>query len=129
MSINNTKAASSAPETAEIRSLIINELARWHANEDALETAIPGVILYRFSAPTALAPIFYEPRISMALQGTKRVVLGDEEYVSGENRANGEFFLCLLGSLLFKAAGTNHGNFQRVGKDHAPFPLYHRKGS
>jgi hypothetical protein len=86
MSINKTKVASSALATSEIRSLIINECERWHANEDALETAIPGVILYRFSAPTELVPVFYEPRISVVLQGTKRVVLGDEEYVYGESQ-------------------------------------------
>jgi len=86
MSINKTKAAFSAPETSEIRSLIMNEFAQWHANDGAFETAIPGVILYRFSAPTEPAPIFYEPRISVVLQGTKRVVLGEEEYVYGASQ-------------------------------------------
>ncbi len=86
MRINKTKAASSAPETSEIRSLIMNEFAQWHAKDGALETAIPGVILYRYSAPTEPASLFFEPRISVALQGTKRVVLGDEEYVYGESQ-------------------------------------------
>jgi hypothetical protein len=86
MSINKTKAASSALATSEIRSLIITECARWHANDGALETSIPGAILYRFSALTEPAPIFYEPRISVVLQGTKRVVLGEEEYVFGESQ-------------------------------------------
>jgi hypothetical protein len=47
-----TKAASSSPETSEIRSLIMEEFAQWHAIDGALETAIPGVILYRCSTPT-----------------------------------------------------------------------------
>jgi AraC-like DNA-binding protein len=90
MRINKkAKAASSAPATAGIRSLIIDEFAQWHANDGALETAIPGVMLYRFSAPTALAPILLEPRISVALQGKKRIVLGNEEYVYGDS----QFFL------------------------------------
>jgi len=84
--INKTKAASSAPETSEIRSLIMNEFAQWHANDGALETAIPGFILFRYSAPTEPASLFFEPRISVTLQGTKRVVLGDEEYVYGESQ-------------------------------------------
>jgi hypothetical protein len=45
MSINKTTGASSAPATAEIRSLIINEFARWHANDGTFETAIPGFTL------------------------------------------------------------------------------------
>jgi AraC-like DNA-binding protein len=88
-SINKTKAASSAHATSEIRRLIINECERWHANDGAFQTAIPGAMLYRFSAPTELAPVFLEPRISVALQGTKRIVLGDEEYVYGDSH----FFL------------------------------------
>ncbi len=86
MRVNKTKTASNSPETSKIRSLIMKEFARWHASDGALETAIPGVTLFRFSAPTELAPVFLEPRISVALQGTKRIVLGDEEYVYGESR-------------------------------------------
>src|SRR5262245_10106408 len=56
--MNETKPVSSAPETSDIRGLIMNEFARWHANNGALETAIPDVILYRYSAPTEPAPIF-----------------------------------------------------------------------
>lgn len=47
MSFNNTPAASCAPQTAEAGRLIVNELARWHANQDGVETANPGVMLYR----------------------------------------------------------------------------------
>ncbi len=86
MSINKTKAASSSPETAEIRSLIVNEFAQSHANDGALETAIPGVRICRYSAPTEPKSLFYEPSIWVVLQGTKRVVLGEEEYVYGESQ-------------------------------------------
>ncbi len=64
----------------------MNEFAQWHANDGAFETAIPGVILYRSSVPAEPAAFFYEPSIWVALQGTKRVVLGDEEYVYGESQ-------------------------------------------
>ncbi|NUO80833.1 AraC family transcriptional regulator N-terminal domain-containing protein [candidate division KSB1 bacterium] len=42
------------------------------------ETSIPGVTLYRCSTPTELSAFFYQPRLSVALQGMKRVVLDDE---------------------------------------------------
>ncbi|MGH7496325.1 MAG: AraC family transcriptional regulator [bacterium] len=86
MRINKTESASFSPETSEIHSLIMNEFAQWHANDGALETAIPGVILYRYSAPTEPASLFFEPRISVTLQGKKRVVLGEEEYVYGASQ-------------------------------------------
>lgn len=89
MSSKKARTSSRAPEIAALRSLVLDEFTRCHAHDGALETEIPGVVLYRFSAPTQLAPVFLEPRISVALQGTKRIVLGEEEYVYGD----AQFFL------------------------------------
>lgn len=92
MSRKKARTASRATETAALRSLIVHEFTRCHAQDGVLETAIPGVMLYRFSAPTQLAPVFLEPRISVALKGTKRIVLGEEEYVYGD----AHFFLAAV---------------------------------
>lgn len=48
---------------------------------DQLETAIPGLALWRRSAPTQPTSGMYEPSICLTAQGAKRVVLGDDVYV------------------------------------------------
>src|SRR5580658_10211363 len=50
-----------------------------------LSTEIPGLTLYRSTAPTAPNPCTYEPSLLLIPQGTKRVVLGKQSYVFGES--------------------------------------------
>jgi AraC-like DNA-binding protein len=56
-------------------------IARWTDQGDHLETAIPGLSLWRRDEPTEPASGMYEPSICWAAQGAKRVVLGDDTYV------------------------------------------------
>jgi len=56
-------------------------IARWTAEGDQLETAIPGLSLYRRDAPTEPMSYMYEPAICLMPQGAKRVLLGDDTYV------------------------------------------------
>ncbi len=56
-------------------------IARWTDQGDRLETAIPGLSLWRRVKPTQPASRIYEPSICMIAQGAKRVVLGDDTYV------------------------------------------------
>jgi AraC-like DNA-binding protein len=56
-------------------------IARWTDQGDQIETAIPGVSLYRRDEPTPPASGMYEPSICWAVQGAKRVLLGDDTYV------------------------------------------------
>src|ERR1700729_3266697 len=49
-----------------------------------LSTIVPGLSLYRNSAPTAPNPCTYEPSLLVIPQGLKRVDLGKESYVFGE---------------------------------------------
>ena len=56
-------------------------IARWTGKGDRIETAIPGLSLYRRIEPTQPASGMYEPSICLIAQGAKRVLLGDDTYV------------------------------------------------
>lgn len=45
------------------------------------ETNVPGLSLFRREEPTEPMSGMYEPSICMAVQGAKRVILGDETYI------------------------------------------------
>src|ERR1700684_87643 len=50
-----------------------------------LSTGVPGLALYRNTAPTAPNPCTYEPSLLLIPQGKKRVELGKQSYVFGES--------------------------------------------
>ena len=50
-----------------------------------LSTDVPGLALYRNTAPTAPNPCTYEPSLLLIPQGKKRVDLGKQRYVFGES--------------------------------------------
>src|ERR1700761_7323519 len=50
-----------------------------------LSTGVPGLSLYRNTAPTAPNPCTYEPSLLLIPQGMKRVDLGKQSYVFGES--------------------------------------------
>src|ERR1700758_1596667 len=54
-------------------------------SSDNLSTGIPGLALYRNTAPTGLNPCTYEPSLLLIPQGKKRVDLGKESYEFGES--------------------------------------------
>ncbi len=56
-------------------------IAQWTERGDHIETAIPGLSLWRRDEPTQPASGMYEPSICVTAQGAKRVVLGDDTYV------------------------------------------------
>ena len=49
-------------------------------------TGIPGLTLYRCTAPTAPNPCTYKPSLLVIAQGRKRVDLGKTSYVFGQSR-------------------------------------------
>ena len=51
----------------------------------SLSTEVPGLTLYRNTAPTAPNPCTYEPSLLLIPQGQKRVDLGKQSYVFGES--------------------------------------------
>jgi AraC-like DNA-binding protein len=56
----------------------INSIAGEHSES---LTPIPGVALYRRTAPTPCYRASYEPSLSIFVQGRKRILLGDTEYL------------------------------------------------
>lgn len=56
-------------------------IARCTEKGDLRTTDIPGLSLFRRDEPTEPMSGMYEPSICMAVQGAKRVILGDETYV------------------------------------------------
>jgi AraC-like DNA-binding protein len=53
---------------------------------ESLATDIPGLTLYRRTAPTAQLSVTYEPSIALVVQGRKRVDLGRTTFIYGESR-------------------------------------------
>jgi len=49
-------------------------------------TEVPGLMLYRCTAPTVPSPCTYEPSLLLIAQGRKRVGLGSTNYVFGQSR-------------------------------------------
>jgi len=49
-------------------------------------TEVPGLTLYRCTAPTVPSPCTYEPSLLLIAQGRKRVDLGSTNYVFGQSR-------------------------------------------
>jgi AraC-like DNA-binding protein len=71
-------------------SQLLNELAVKISNSlgDSGEraTEVPGLMLYRCTAPTVPSPCTYEPSLLVIAQGRKQVNLGKTSYVFGQSR-------------------------------------------
>src|SRR5262245_38190177 len=63
-------------ELAELASAI----ERQTAADDVYHTAVSALRLSRFSAPSDLVAVVYEPSLCVVAQGTKEVLLADETY-------------------------------------------------
>lgn len=63
------------------REALGKSIARWTDKGEHIETAIPGLALWRREEPTQPTSGMYEPSICLTAQGAKRVVLGDDAYV------------------------------------------------
>ncbi len=62
------------------------ELVNRHVRDDRPSTAVPGLLLYRRTAPTALTDTVYEPSLSLVVQGRKQTVLGPKNLRYGDDR-------------------------------------------
>ena len=60
---------------------LAKSIARYTDKGDQLETAVPGLSLYRRIEPTQPTSGMYEPSLCLVAQGAKRVLLGDDTYV------------------------------------------------
>ena len=77
--INQTRAA-------ELRSELVRKICAHIAADGVLDTAIPGLSLYRQSTCTACNSATYEPRLIVFVQGQKRIELGSTTYLCDETR-------------------------------------------
>jgi AraC-like DNA-binding protein len=49
-------------------------------------TDVPGLTLHRYAAPTAPAPVTYEPSVALVIQGCKQVELGQKTFLYDVSR-------------------------------------------
>ncbi|MBT0663672.1 AraC family transcriptional regulator [Geobacter pelophilus] len=56
-------------------------IARWTEHGELHTTAVPGLSLFRRDEPTEPISGVYEPSICLAVQGSKRVLLGEDTFV------------------------------------------------
>ncbi|CCH48368.1 AraC family transcriptional regulator [Pseudodesulfovibrio piezophilus] len=68
------------------RSALAQQIVRLTEKQNRLESDIPGLLLFRYEAPTEPISAMYEPSICLVVQGAKRVRLGEEEYVYDANQ-------------------------------------------
>ncbi len=66
--------------------VLATSIARWTEKGDRPVTEIRGLSLIRREEPTQPMSAMYEPGICLAVQGTKRVLLGNESYIYGAHR-------------------------------------------
>ncbi|MDB4891205.1 MAG: AraC-type transcriptional regulator domain protein, partial [Gemmatimonadetes bacterium] len=84
----NSCGSSSALERAEeiardeaLRSELVQRLTHRMRSDGRHETAIPELLLYRFSHPTEPTVVLQEPAVYLVVQGRKKVTVGDKTYL------------------------------------------------
>lgn len=60
---------------------LINLFDKIMPEDDARETSIPGLRIFRISEPVQRKPMSYEPQIIILAQGRKKIFLGEESYL------------------------------------------------
>lgn len=79
---NSEISAHSTDNSMEIGVASLAEcIARWTENGELHTTAVSGLSLFRRNEPTEPISGMYEPSICMAVQGAKRVILGEDTYM------------------------------------------------
>jgi len=75
----------SSQNSRDAQTSLLGNIARWTSNCDALETAVPGLSLYRYHGPTEPSYGLYEPSICLVAQGAKKVHLENESFIYDAN--------------------------------------------
>jgi AraC-like DNA-binding protein len=70
----------------ELRTDLARKVAHLIGSAESRTTDVPGLSLYRYTAPTAPAPVTYEPSVALVVQGRKRVELGTRTFVYDGSR-------------------------------------------
>lgn len=93
MDIRNIATANQPEDLVIAQGELAKRIARSTEGLNNLTTAIPALTLYRWEAPTEPTSYVLEQSICLIAQGTKRVLLGEEEYIYDAN----SFLLTSLG--------------------------------
>jgi len=72
--------------TAEMRAELARRIAAHATAEGEFITSIPGLSLYRRTAPTACTSAAYQPMLVVFVQGQKRINLGKTSYLCDESK-------------------------------------------
>ena len=84
---NSSKQAALVQDRAnELRAELARKIAQSVGLAQRLITDIPGLALYRYTAPTAPVSLTYEPSIAIVAQGRKRVELGTTTFIYDASR-------------------------------------------
>lgn len=70
---------------AEPRSQLAAKVAALVGGADSLALEVPGLTLYRYTAPTAAFSSTYQPSIALVVQGRKQVDLGPAQFIYDES--------------------------------------------
>lgn len=68
-----------------VRKILAGQIFQWTANKSLLETEISGLLFVKYESSSEPMILMYDPCICLVVQGSKRAVLGDEEYVYNAN--------------------------------------------
>ena len=71
---------------AELRAELARKIAWFVGSADNRATDVPGLILYRRTAPTAPCSMTYQPSVTVIAQGRKRVELGRSVFIYDASR-------------------------------------------
>jgi AraC-like DNA-binding protein len=64
----------------ELRAELVRKVAQFIGSAESLPTDVPGLTLFRRTAPTASTSVTYEPSVALVVQGRKRVELGRKTF-------------------------------------------------
>ncbi|KHK00750.1 AraC family transcriptional regulator [Desulfovibrio sp. TomC] len=77
---NTSLPADPSLDVQSVNEALAERIARWTGRNNRLPTAIPGLTLNAWDAPTELTHYVHEPSLCLIAQGAKRVLLGKETY-------------------------------------------------
>lgn len=72
-------------ELPDIRIALVQRIAAHMKDEGVRQTAVPGLSLYRRSAPSPCTSATYEQRLILFVQGKKRIDVGKTTHLCGES--------------------------------------------
>jgi AraC-type transcriptional regulator N-terminus len=70
----------------ELRAELARKVALFVGSTESRVTDVPGLTLYRHTAPTLPAPVTYEPSVALVVQGRKQVELGPNTFFYDASR-------------------------------------------